>query len=80
MVGSRENKSKETFLQKPHVMRALRTVSYVLLLKSAVGCAFAVLTLCGVTFPFFGIEFTPARETAAAGLGGILGFITALRA
>lgn len=55
-----------------------RTVSYMLLGKSVIGGGFAVLTLCGVTLPAFGLEFTTGRELAATGVGGVLGAALAL--
>ena len=59
-----------------HIRRA---ISYIFVAKSVFGCAFAVLTLCGVTLPFLGIDFTPHRELAAGGLGGILGVLVAIK-
>ena len=59
-----------------HVRRA---ISYIFLAKSVFGCAFTVLTVCGVTLPFFGVDFTPHRELAAGSLGGILGVVVALK-
>lgn len=44
-----------------------------LAIRSAAGCAFAVLTLRGVTLPAFGLEFTTDRELAAVGVGSLLG-------
>jgi len=63
-----------------YVKKAIKTVSYLLLFKAALGGAFAVLTICGVTFPYLGFDFTPARETAAVGVGSIAGLLSALRA
>lgn len=50
-----------------------KTISAMLLMKSAVGFAFATLTLCGVSAPFFGIDLTPAREAGVASIGGLFG-------
>jgi hypothetical protein len=57
-----------------------RTISYIFLAKAVVGGAFAVLTLCGVTLPYLGLDFTAGRELLAGGAGGVLGVIAALKA
>ena len=57
-----------------------RTAQYILLFKGAVGGSFAILTLLGVSLPYFGLDLTPAKEAAAASIGGVVGALVALRA
>ena len=50
-----------------------RTGSEVLLAKSVIGGAFAVLTLCGVALPALGVDFTTGPELLATSAGGLIG-------
>ncbi len=61
------------------ISRARKTVSFILLFKSAVGFSMAALALFGVTVPFFGFEATTATGGAAAGVGAMVGALLALR-
>jgi hypothetical protein len=58
---------------------AIRTTSFALILKGAVGGSITVLALFGVTVPYFGIESTTINEGLAAGVGAVLGIVAAIR-
>ena len=62
------------------VAHVRKTVSYLLLVKGIIGGGFTVLTLLGVTLPFFGHDITVHQELGAAGFGGIIGAIIAFKA
>ena len=55
------------------LQHAANTDADVLLAKSIIGGAFAVLTLCGMTLPALGVEFTVVRELLATSAGGLIG-------
>lgn len=59
--------------------QAAKTVSFVLALKGAVGVSVAALALFGVTVPLFGYETTATSQSAAAGIGAIVGALLAAR-
>jgi hypothetical protein len=62
------------------INKAVRTVSFVMLLKGVVAGSFAMLALVGVAVPhFFGVDPTVGQEGAAAGAGAILGAILAIK-
>lgn len=70
--------NKEKLMTITH--RGLRAVSFILVLKGAVGFSIATLALVGVTVPYFGVEATPAVGGFAAAFGAFLGAVVALRA
>lgn len=74
--GRASDGTRGDMLNAKHVRK---TVSFLLMGKAVVGGAFALLTLWGVAVPYLGIPYTPGGETVAAGLGGVLGFLVALK-
>ena len=50
-----------------------KTLSAILLGKAAISGGFIMLTLCGVTLPYFGVDLTTTGEASAAVSGGLLG-------
>lgn len=70
--------SKEKMLAATR--KGLKAVSFILVLKGAVGFSVAVLAIVGVTVPILGIEPTPVVGGGAAIFGALLGAILALRA
>ncbi|MSP67681.1 MAG: hypothetical protein EXQ96_06220 [Alphaproteobacteria bacterium] len=65
---------------RKNIFRMLNAVSFILILKGAVGGSIALLALFGVSVPFLGIEVTPVKEGIVAGIGAVLGVIAAFRA
>jgi hypothetical protein len=61
------------------ILRALRTVSFLMLTKGIIGGSVAMLAIFGVVVPLFGIQPTVGQEGAAAGVGAVLGALLAFK-
>jgi hypothetical protein len=60
--------------------KVVKTARFVMAVKGGVGCAVLALALVGVTVPhFLGVPPTIVGEGAAAGIGGVIGALAALR-
>ena len=61
------------------VRQGVKAVSFALMLKSIVGFSVAALAIFGVVVPLFGVTPSPVAEVGAAGVGGLVGALLALR-
>jgi hypothetical protein len=61
------------------INRGARAVSFALMFKAIVGFSVATLAIFGVVVPLFGLTPPPAAEVGAAGVGGLIGALIALR-